>query len=638
MINIQNRRYLGNKYKLLPFIEDVISKHCCNANSLLDIFAGTGVVAYHFSDKMKVMTAEILYSNYLSHLAFMGKTKISKKKLSMLLDEFNTASVTEDNYMSETFGNTYFSIEDCRKIGYIREHIESLKESGKINEREFAILVTSLLYAMDKIANTCGHYDAYRKGVEYTSHLNMQMLSLDKKIKESSFYLGDANEMVRLSTIPYADIVYCDPPYNSRNYSDLYHVLENVARWNKPEVFGVAKKMNRKGLKSRYCSKEASETFEELVSNLNCKYIILSYNNTGNKANARSNACMKDEDIVRILSKKGKVEIFTQKYKAFTTGKSQNNENEERLFLCIVNQPIKTPLNYTGGKYSLLPKIYPLFPKKIHTLVDMFCGGINVGLNYSADEVIYNDNNLELINLLRFFKGTSQDVIFKSIFDLILKYGLTDSSSNGYAFYGCDSSNGLAKVNKDAYLRLRSDFNSKIDKNEMYYIMLYTLIVYGFNNQLRFNRNGKFNLPVGKRDFNKNLQQNLKSFLQVLQCQNNNFLSLDFRQFDLNQLKPGDYIYCDPPYLITTATYNEQHGWTDKDSKDLMFFLDKADSLGISFGYNDVIEHKGKTNELLKEWSKKYIVYNLHHDYKNSSYHGKNNDEETIEVFITNVI
>ena len=637
MINIQNRRYLGNKYKLLSFIEKIIQEHCSDAKSLLDIFAGTGVVAHHFSEKMKVMTSEILYSNYLANMAFIGTLKINEEKLSALIEKFNAVSVTEDNYMSKTFGNTYFSVEDCRKIGYVRESIEQLKNTGEINEREFAVLVTSLLYAMDKIANTCGHYDAYRKGVEYTSHLHMQMLSFDKKVKDSSFFLGDSNEMVRLGQIPYADIVYCDPPYNSRNYSDLYHVLENVARWNKPEVFGVARKMNRKGLKSRYCSKDASVAFEELVSNLNCKYIILSYNNTGDKANARSNACMKDEDIIRILSKKGKVEIFTQKYKAFTTGKSHNIENEERLFLCTVRPMVKSPLNYTGGKYVLLPKIYPLFPKKIHTLVDIFCGGLNVGLNYPAEEVIYNDRNVELINLLRFFKNTPQDKIFRLIQDIIQQYGLSDSSRNGYAFYECNSSNGLAVVNKQSYLKLRKTFNTLINKNDIYYAMLYTLIVYGFNNQLRFNRKGEFNLPVGKRDFNSTLQKNLQKFLCALQQQKCQFLSLDFRNFDLNQLKIGDYIYCDPPYLITTATYNEQNGWTDTDAKDLRDFLDKANTLGIGFGYNDVIEHKGKSNNLLKEWANKYIVYQLHHDYKNSNYHGKNREEETVEVFITNI-
>ena len=637
MVNIQNRRYLGNKYKLLPFIEDVVLKHCPNANSLLDIFAGTGVVAYHFANRMRVMTSEILYSNYLSHIAFMGTDVVDEKKLFALIDEFNNVTVAKDNYMSETFGNTYFSQEDCRRIGYIRERIGLLKDVGKINEREFAILVTSLLYAMDKIANTCGHYDAYRKGVEYKTHLSMQMLSLDKKVRDSLFFLGDANEMVREGTIPYADIVYCDPPYNSRNYSDLYHVLENVARWDKPEVFGVARKMNRKGLKSRYCSREASQAFEELVSNLNCKYIILSYNNTGNRANARSNACMTDEAIMRILSKKGKVEVFTQKYKAFTTGKSNNKENEERLFLCTVKPAVKSPLNYTGGKHSLLPKIYPFFPKKIHTLIDLFCGGLNVGLNYPADAVIYNDNNADLINLLRFFKETAQEDVFRLVTDVIARYRLTDSSLNGYEFYGCDSSNGLAKVNKAAYLRLREDFNNRTEKGPLYYAMLYTLIVYGFNNQLRFNRKGKFNLPVGKRDFNKVLQQNLKDFLCAVHHQNNTFLTLDFRDFDLRSLKPGDYIYCDPPYLITTATYNEQDGWTETDARDLRIFLDKANMLGIGFGYNDVIEHKGKKNEALKEWMEKYIVYHLHHDYRNSSYHGKNKDEETLEVFITNV-
>ena len=95
--------------------------------------------------------------------------------------------------------------------------------------------------------------------------------------------------------------------------------------------------MDRKGLKSRYCSRSAASAFEELVRALKCKYIVLSYNNTGDKANDRSNARMSDEDIIRILAEKGEVEVYSKKYKAFTTGKSDNETNEERLFVCKVS-------------------------------------------------------------------------------------------------------------------------------------------------------------------------------------------------------------------------------------------------------------------------------------------------------------
>lgn len=339
VLNIQNRRYLGNKYKLLEFIESTIDKYCPGTNSLMDIFAGTGVVAYHFMDRMKIVTNDNLYSNYLAHIAFMSDEEVDSSFIDSTISEFNRINAAQipDNYMSKTFGDTFFCYEDCKRIGFIRDSIQELYQKGKINMREMAVLVTALLYSMDKVANTCGHYDAYRKGVEYERTFKMFPLDLSKKpIDKNVFFNDDSNKLAVNGILPYVDCVYCDPPYNSRNYCDLYHVLENVAQWKKPEVEGVARKMDRSMLKSQYCTRKASVAFEELVNALNCKYILLSYNNTGDKANDRSNARMKDEDIIRILSNKGELEVYSTKYKSFTTGKSENNSNEERLFLCKV--------------------------------------------------------------------------------------------------------------------------------------------------------------------------------------------------------------------------------------------------------------------------------------------------------------
>ena len=133
----------------------------------------------------------------------------------------------------------------------------------------------------------------------------------------------------------HADLVYIDPPYNSRQYCDAYHLLENVARWEQPEVFGVARKMDRSALKSKYCTRNAAIAFEELIQRLNCRYILLSYNNMANKRNNRSNAKISDEDIMRILSAKGKVKIFSKDYKPFSAGSTDIKDNQECLFLCI---------------------------------------------------------------------------------------------------------------------------------------------------------------------------------------------------------------------------------------------------------------------------------------------------------------
>lgn len=331
---INNRRYLGNKYKLLPFITKVINTQCKDVKSIVDIFAGTGAVSSAFTDKT-IITNDLMYSNYICNYAWFAPQEYNPDKIIKYIIEFNEFDTYEDNYMTENFADTYFSKNDCAKIGHIRETIENEYKKNKINERERAILITSLLYAMDKIANTCGHYDAYRKGVGFEKELELFVPLAEVHNNENNrCYNKDANELAPNIS---ADLVYMDPPYNSRQYCDAYHVLENVARWEKPKVFGVAKKMDRSSMKSKYCTISATEAFEDLVKNIDAKYIVLSYNNMAEKGNDRSNAKITDKDIMRILGEKGKVQVFSESYKAFTTGRTDIDDNEERLFVCKCN-------------------------------------------------------------------------------------------------------------------------------------------------------------------------------------------------------------------------------------------------------------------------------------------------------------
>lgn len=328
---INNRRYLGNKYKLLPFITRVVKDQNIEFDSFADIFAGTGAVSSAFTDK-QIITNDLMYSNYICNFAWFGAEKYDAEKIVKYVVRYNAESQFPENYMTENFADTYFSAEDCARIGFIREDIETSFNNGDLNNRERAILITSLLYAMDKIAKTCGHYDAYRKGAEFDSSLELYVPLAEQNNNENNqCYNMDANELVKSL---YADLVYIDPPYNSRQYCDAYHLLENVARWQKPEVHGVARKMDRSELKSRYCTQSATEAFEQLIADIKAKYILLSYNNMAEKGNNRSNAKISDEDIMRILEKKGSVSVFSEGYKAFTTGKSDIADNAERLFLC----------------------------------------------------------------------------------------------------------------------------------------------------------------------------------------------------------------------------------------------------------------------------------------------------------------
>lgn len=636
---INNKRYLGNKYKLLDFIRSIVEQECSNVEVFADIFAGTGAVASAFEDKV-LITNDILYSNYICHKAWFGKQKYSLKKIKEIIQYYNMISISEDNYMSDNFSDTFFSRENCRKIGFIREDIEKKFHSNSINERERALLITSLLYSMDKIANTCGHYDAFRKNGDLSKKIELLLPTPDSGLKNNQIYNEDANELVKKIE---ADLVYIDPPYNSRQYCDAYHLLENVALWQKPEVSGVAKKMNRDNLKSDYCTTKATQAFRNLIKNIKAKYILLSYNNMETKGNDRSNAKISDDDILSILQDKGTVKVFSKKYKSFTTGKSNIQDNEERLFLCICKQEekqllIQSPMNYLGGKFKLLKQILPHFPQNIHSFLDLFAGGGNVGINVPANVITLNDSNQNLYGIYNLFKSKDKKEIFDSIQQIITKYSLSESSKYGYDFYSCQSNTGLQEYNKNGYIKLREYFNSKEIKDDEYYLLLYVLIVYSFNNQLRFNNQGKFNLPVGKRDFNAKMKMKLSLFIDRLKSNKIQLTNYDFRKYPVDNIDSNTFVYVDPPYLITCATYNEKNGWTEQDEKDLLQYLNNLNKKGIRFALSNVLYSKGKENKLLQDWiaEQKYKVIYLDYSYSNSNYQTKDKKSKSQEVLIIN--
>ena len=331
--SIKNRRYLGNKYKLLPFISRVVQEYCPDVESVADIFSGTGSVASAFNDR-HVITNDILYSNYICNLAWFSGQDFDENKIGELITHYNNINNSNiENYMTRNFADTYFSRADCAKIGIIREDIERQFQSGFLNERERALLIMTLIYAMDKIANTCGHYDAYIRKAVFNRPLVLAFPQAShNNSPENICYNEDANKLVRRIS---ADLFYIDPPYNSRQYCDSYHLLENVARWEQPEVFGVARKPDRRNQKSKYCSKNATEAFADLIANIRAKYILFSYNNMSNKGNDRSNSRMTDEDIFKIMGEKGHLRVFEEHHRAFSAGKSSIKDNVERLFLYV---------------------------------------------------------------------------------------------------------------------------------------------------------------------------------------------------------------------------------------------------------------------------------------------------------------
>jgi len=649
-LKLSNRRYLGSKAKLISFIKETVKEQCGDINSFLDLFAGTGIVGWSFNNQnTAVFVNDMLMCNYISYKAFFDSENFDEDKVINYIAFYNEVTVNDENYFSKNFSGTFFSKENCLKIGFIRENIENEYKKGKLNERERAILITCLLFAMDRIANTVGHYDAYRMNGDLSKKLFLEMLDIPNNLVNSNnrIFNCDANQLVE-NVI--ADVVYIDPPYNSRQYCDAYHLLENVARWEKPEVFGTAKKMDRSNLKSKYCSKSAPVEFDKLIQKIAAKYIIVSYNNMGDKGAGRSQAKISDEDILSSLSMRGEVKIFEKEHLQFTTGKSNIEDHKERLFVCKVGKPsdckndgfkieesVKSPLNYTGGKFKLLKQLFERFPQDIGTFVDVFGGGFNVGANVNATNVIYNDSNKKVMRLIKLFSKYQGSSIIKKLDCLISKYGLSNSVEYGYEFYSCSSDKGLGSFNKEKYLKLRNDYNSLYGDSEDKDFMLIALIIFGFNNQIRFNDKGLFNMPVGKRDLNSSTRQNIREFAAKLKNKNITFISKDFSEIGILKYE-SPFVYCDPPYFLGTAAYNENDGWNQDDEIRLLSFLKKLNLSGVRFALSNVIEHKGMEHTLLKKWAEENcfnIIY-IRSNYSNSNYHIKDKSAETKEVLITN--
>lgn len=304
---------------------------------------------------------------------------------------------------------------------------------------------------------------------------------------------------------------------------------------------------------------------------------------------------------------------------------------------------IQSPLNYTGGKFRLLSQIMPLFPRDIDVFVDLFCGGCNVGVNADSRRVIYNDLNRELLRLYDTFRRRDKETILGWVHQIIDRYRLSQTGRFGYGYYGCESGAGMGAYNREPYSRLRADYNrARREGCEDDYttVMLYVLIVYAFNNQIRFNRQGEFNLPVGKRDFNPNMERKLSDFMDRLKRQDCQFSCRDFRDFDISSLGERDFVYADPPYLIACAPYNEQGGWNEERERELLAFLDRLDAQGVRFALSNVLRSKGKENKILLEWLAKnrgrYRAIRLNYSYANSSYHTRDRLSVSEEVLIVN--
>lgn len=331
MYDLTNRRYTGSKTQLTDWIMQLANEHC-PGESFFDVFAGTGVVADRASKFYKdIYVNDFLPSNYATYQAFLGKGRYSERRIEKTILQLNGLNPEgiDENYFSISYGDKYFSHANAKKIGHIREYLEEHKE--EFSPREYWILITSLMFSADKIANTVGHYDAFFQKVADKGDFLIKPIK-PKDGSQFKLYCEDSNKLVRKIK---ADVAYIDPPYNSRQYSRFYHVLDNLVTWEKPELFGVARKPAPVNM-SDYSKTSAKRALEDLISNLDCKYIMVSYNNTYNPKSNSSKNKISFEEITDILSKRGETLEFSKSHKHFNAGNTKFDDHKEYVFITKV--------------------------------------------------------------------------------------------------------------------------------------------------------------------------------------------------------------------------------------------------------------------------------------------------------------
>lgn len=328
---IHNRRYTGSKFKLLNWIYDEINRNT-KFNSFFDPFSGTGCVVHKFLSCKKIIINDFLESNFIIFKAFFNSKTFDLKKLIDLANQFNSLKINKlkDNYFSINFSKKYFSHNDSKLIGHIREVINEL---NNLTPDEKNILLASLIYSVDRSANTVGHYDAYIIKDNIDDKFKFRLIEPYKINSDIKIYNMDANELIKSES---SDVIYVDPPYNSRQYGRFYHILENLVKWEKPQLFGKALKPKPTHV-SEYCKINAVNKFKELIQNAKCKLLAVSYNNTYDSKSGSSKNKITMEQILEILKSKGKTKINKKDYNFFNAGKTNFKNHKEYLFITQVD-------------------------------------------------------------------------------------------------------------------------------------------------------------------------------------------------------------------------------------------------------------------------------------------------------------
>lgn len=340
--------YIWSKKSLINFIYKNIVLIIWRKDFIFsDLFAWTGIVGRYFKEKWhKVIANDLQYYSYILNRNYIWNhtdlyfVNLITEIPELLSDDVNNYKEIVCEYLNslkwkkwfiyknysqgwtkkKEFQRQYFSDENAMKCDVIRDKIENWKLDNKITEDEYYFLLASLLEAIDKVANTASVYWAFLKKLKKSAQRTLV-------IKPANYYLNEQEHCVfnedinSLITRTSHDVVYLDPPYNHRQYSGNYHVLETIAKYDKPKLRWKTWMRDCSSQKSLYCSRsEVKNAYKDLISKIDAKYVFLSYNDEW---------LMNLEDIKEIMSSRWDYGVIKMKYKRFKADKTESRNHKK---------------------------------------------------------------------------------------------------------------------------------------------------------------------------------------------------------------------------------------------------------------------------------------------------------------------
>lgn len=611
-------RFIGNKTRMLENINAVIRENGIEGGVFCDLFAGSGAVGDYFKDRFSVIA-----NDYMSCLSIINGAKLENCRIPEFsvfckrygvdpFAYFNGKEYAADsqyfiaNNYSPMGGRQFFTEANAVKIDGIRIEIEELYKNGLVDERERNFLIASLIESVMGVSNTSGTYEAYLKTWDKRALKPLVLESVALREVQSLYdnrvFNTDGNELIRRIQ---GDVLYVDPPYTVTDYSSAYHVLESIARYDYPTVKGITGRRQESVNKSKYTRREqALKNFEDIFRQARFRHVLISYSTQG---------VMSVEELCALAKKfavNGQIKVYEypfREYKNIRSSKKGEHLKEVIIYFEKDLELIKSPLNYTGSKYCVFDEICKVMPKHISTFVDAMGGAFNVGANMVTERVIFNEFLPHTYKLIDLLLNENKNELIERVERLIAEYG-------------------LRKGDKQAYIHLRNSYNADKDIYK-----LFVLHMYCFQNQMRFNSKLQFNTPVGNCSYNETLKERILKF--VPKTSRVELLNLSYEQIDLAGLDRDTVFYFDPPYFITSATYNDGKrgfiGWGAGEEAKLLEYIASLNDRGYKFVLSNVIYHNGAKNCILADWIST-------HDFrvKNIGIVGSKNSRN--EVLITN--